>query len=363
MSMFLNIFIVNDSPVLTAVMKAIVETRDNMKVVGVAANGELALGKITPAVDVVLMDIHMPGMDGVEVTKRLLAKMHKIRILITTANIANNESWIFYALKAGAVDYVQSPGLKVTPGTRVSASDLEIAGKQLIHKLKVLNHVRPKQTGYSEINYATTKSQSTLPITQGNQKKKNYSAYWFCVGASTGGPTTLAILLKAIAKPFQGSIIICQHNEPGFTHGLAKWLQEESGFACHEVTQRINPQPGHVYIAPGGYDLIATPGNFIRPNPINKQVHYHPNIDLFLASVLSLNSLHLSAAILTGMGNDGAQGLAAVKDKGGAVYVQDEQSAIIDSMPLAAKLATGLSRGFTPQYIGQLVSQSIMAAY
>ncbi|MFT5759575.1 MAG: chemotaxis response regulator CheB [Alteromonadaceae bacterium] len=355
MTVINNIFIVNDSPVLTAVMKAIVETEAEVKVVGCALNGKQALKQITSEVDAVLMDIHMPGMNGAEVTLYLMNKFRKLRILITTADVSNNQTWIFQALKAGAIDYVQTPKLKVLPGTLVTAIQLKLAGKMLLHKLNVLAKV--------DIHNSIAKqhNQQLQKVNKNSLKaiNNNLHHHWFCIGASTGGPTTLATLLKSIVKPLSGSIIICQHNDLGFTDGLARWLQDETGFICHEVTQRLRPKPGHVYIAQGGADLQATLGSYIRPQKIDTSRHYHPNIDLFLESVVALKSVTVTAAILTGMGNDGAQGLAMVQESGGTVYVQDQQSAIIDSMPNAAKAAVGLQTTHTPQRIGQLVSNSL----
>ena len=361
-----NLLIVNDSPVITAVMQAIVETEPGYHVVAKAASGEEAVNLVRHIhVDIVLMDIHMPGMNGVETSQHLLQIRPKCKVLITTANVSANQSYIFRALQIGAVDFIESPALKHQPGSQVSLNDLRAAGRELLHKLNVIKEVHAVANGTMPVaNRVSVSNQSqarpTMPAT-GSVKQLSAGAKsftgWLCIGCSTGGPTTLAVLLSALRRPFPHSIIICQHIEPGFSAGLARWLQEETGFHAQEVDRRMFPKPGQVYLAAGGYDLLATKGGFIKPTEKDTASHFHPNIDRFFHSVVEVKGKHACGVVLTGMGSDGARGLASIKAAGGNVCVQDHQTSIIDAMPSAARQAVDLAAGLPPRDIGILLSQ------
>lgn len=330
----LKVFIVNDSPVLTAVMREIVMTEPGYTVMGSAVSGNAALDVLTPSniPDIVLMDIHMPGLNGVETTRRLLARFPHLRVLITTATVRRNQYYVFHALAAGASDFVRSPSLSQPPGTKVTRADLREAGKNLLHKMRVLEQIQDTEPGVSRPRAARVDK----PARPQDKPRGVDGTVWVGIGSSTGGPTTLSMLLSSLPRPFPASIIICQHISAGFEKGLADWLTDETGFETTVVERRVTPQAGQAYICPGGVDLIAnTPDSLRVVKPLDGYA-FKPNINRFYESLAKQLGPRASAVQLTGMGADGAEGIVAVRQAGGRVYVQDKNTAVISSMPEAA---------------------------
>jgi len=348
-----HILIVNDSPVLAAVMKAVVETEPVYQNVMLASSGQDALHMIQHnAVDIVLMDIHMPGMNGVETTRRILLEKPSIRVLITTATVTRNQPYVFQALQHGAVDFVRSPSLKVREGTRVSQQMLRAAGDNLLHKLAIITQMH-SPSGKENTSLKRPFSRVSPPL-KAHKHRPVAGAHlpaaplahppkWLCIGSSTGGPTTLAMLLSALPQPFPGCIVVCQHIDAGFSQGMSRWLEDETGFVCHEVKGRVHPQINQLYMAPGGRNLLAMPGNLLTLREPPESQLFTPNINQLFGSMAHHHGARVCGVVLTGMGKDGAEGLADIQSLEGMVLAQDVDSAIIDSMPKAACKATGIS--------------------
>ena len=355
-----NLLIVNDSPVLAAVMKAVVETEPAYRNVMVASSGHAALEIIEAnSIDIVLMDIHMPGMNGVEATRRIVLKKPAIRVLITTATITRNQPYVFQALQHGAVDFVRSPILKVREGTRVSQQMLRSAGAKLLHKLSIISHM-PRKSCRNDSQGKRPFSRVAQPVTahkhrfsprasRAPEMVSSSRSKWLCIGASTGGPTTLAMLLSALPQPCPACLIVCQHIDAGFSEGMSRWLEEETGFVSHEVNGRVHPQVNQIYMAPGGRNLLAMSGNLLTLGDPPEGQLFTPNIDRLFHSIAQHHGARACGVVLTGMGKDGAEGLADIQSMGGVVFAQDDESAIIDSMPKAARQSTGVVGKTVPE--------------
>jgi len=357
-----RVMIVNDSPVLTAVMKAILQTTEEYDVVATAVDGNAAIISATKnKIDLVLMDIHMPGMSGVECTRVLLQVFNKIKVLITTATIHRNKTYLYEALKEGAVDFVRTPALAQTPGSQVSTDDLKQAGKELLNKLHTLDYVdNKKQTAHASTQRPAQSVQSHFRV-----KSQATSTPMICIGSSTGGPTTLVRLISNFLsrlkhpKRLPVAIVICQHIEEGFTEGLSEWLSTQLGLKTVEVTHRMKVEAGVIYLAYGGKDLIALDDGYLRVVERSEDSPYHPNIDRFFNSVSTTSGANSTGIILTGMGKDGAEGLLNMRQAGCDIYVQDVDSAIIEGMPKAALSINEMQQGSTLVDIGQSLAQTV----
>lgn len=344
----LKVFIVNDSPVLTAVMGEMVKTEPGFTVMGSAASGDQALQILNPpnTPDIILMDIHMPGLNGVETTERLVKRFPKVRVLITTATVTRNQRYVFEALSVGARDFVRSPSLSQPPGTKITQNALREAGKDFLHKLRVLAAIGqsgPVPPTPSPHRDASPAPPFPAPRDRGKGAPGEAAGgrLWIGIGSSTGGPTTLAMLLSYLPRPFPAPIIICQHISPGFEDGMADWLTRETGFETTVVRRRTSPKDNHVYLCPGGRDLIVTSGTSIATADPLQGYSFRPNINRFYESLAKYAGKRSCAVQLTGMGADGAEGIVAVRDVGGLPLVQSAETAVISSMPDAARRALG----------------------
>lgn len=359
----MKILIVNDSPVLTAVIQAIVNTESTLEIVGTATNGVEAVDRVTQYLpDLVLMDIHMPKMNGVEATRRITQSRPKTRILITSATITRNMKHIFDALQFGALDYVRSPSLSYAPGTVVTSSQLSAAGAEMVRKIHTVLRVSDdKVSSNSKLQTGSGKgSVSDTPATAvaKAQHRSVMRSRFLAIGCSTGGPTTVAMLLSNLQRPFPSPILICQHIDAEFTQGFVSWLTEQTGLKVSIARNRTQPVPGEVYVAPGG-DLnmeVSAAGRLMLTQPKPDQV-YLPNINQLFFSMSEHLGNKACGVVLTGMGHDGAAGLAAIKANGGTGFAQDLQSAVVDSMPRAAQQALGTTIGYPPAQLAMKINE------
>jgi len=338
-----GVVIVNDSPVARAVTAAVIAADGGFRLLGQATGGlagvELVC-RLRP--QLVLLDLHMPDIDGVEVTRRIMATC-PTRILISSATIRSNTAYLFNALKQGALDYTHTPSLKARPGESVTRADLLTAGTGLLRKMRTVLSLRsgagtvavpPRPAG------SATRS-GTAPAPAGNGTH-HAEVRVVAVGSSTGGPSALATLFGALPRGLPAIYLISQHIDPEFTEGLALWLSEETGHPAAVARAGEIPIPGHVYLACGGRrNLILSAGGRLQYESAGDAV-YCPNINRMFASlaaaVAGLRTTRAGGApicgvVLTGLGDDGAEGLALIKAAGGRVLVQDPATAVVDGMP------------------------------
>ncbi|KPA19647.1 Signal transduction response regulator, chemotaxis, CheB-like protein [Candidatus Magnetomorum sp. HK-1] len=351
----MKILIVNDSKVLMTLMRAILETEPGFKVVGTASDGIEAVdqvGKLFP--DLILMDIHMPRMNGVEAIRRIIKIRPKTRILITSATINRNMNLIFEGLKYGAIDYIKSPSLNATPGTRIDRKILRQAGARLLKKIQTLININKNK---SSIVYQKKSIIQTIPTKNKTIEFKG-SLPVLAIGCSTGGPSTLIFLLKALPRPLPGPIFICQHIDPGFDENFAKWLSTETGFRTTIPGQQSQIHSDQIYVAKAGKNMILSNNRVKYETPSPDQI-YNPNIDKLFISIAENSRQNACGIILTGMGNDGARGLKEIKDKGGHILIQDNQTAIVESMPQSARKLTGVYDGYPPEILGRMAGEWI----
>jgi chemotaxis response regulator CheB len=346
-----KVMIVNDSPMLTAVLNAILKTTAEYQVIGQAADGAQAIKMFTnQRADIVLMDIHMPNMDGVKATREICRLWPKTRVLIVTATVTMNMAHIFSALNAGAMDYVQTPTLPFKPGMSVSNQQLINSGERLLHKLKSLRNIQiPSKiststqpvvkTAFSRDSTKNADKRSSQPTATGSRPQV------IAIGCSTGGPTTLSMLLKKFTAPPTCPVIICQHIEPGFVGDFAAWIETECGLPTFAAQKGQKMQNGCLYVAPAAFNLSIEGGRFVISHPTQEQ-YFTPNIDFLFTNLANQYGQRALGVVLTGMGADGAVGAKHLVDKGGKILTQDKQSALIDSMPESTRKAVNNSQGY-----------------
>jgi chemotaxis response regulator CheB len=349
-----KVLVINDSPVARAVTAAVVGSAADFHLAGQATSGldgvEQA-ARLRP--DMVLLDMHMPDINGVEVTRRILA-LRPTRILICTATIRRNTSYLFDALKAGALDYTRTPVIDARPGARVSREAVRQAGRGLLGKMRTVLGL-PLHDARHEAPAPEPGprpwAQSTVSAPAGVTRPARIVG----IGCSTGGPSALSTLLAALPRGIAAPVLVSQHIEEEFAAGLADWLARESGHPVTIARAGEPPAAGHVYLARGGRsNLLLAPGWRLGYEPSGAAIYY-PNIDRMLASLAAVAGRSACGVILTGLGDDGAVGMAALKGAGAKLLVQDPATAAVDGMPGAVLRRGVLGHGHAPADLARLI--------
>lgn len=302
-------------------LREILESDPEIRVIAEASNGLEAVGRcLSAAPDVVVMDLQMPGLDGVSAVEQIMAaRPTPIVILSATARPGEVKS-AFRAVRAGALEALPRP-----EGTTSDPSCRKL-GEDLLRRVKLYARAGGRE-GWGGVETASALSLD-LPL-------PSVSPRVVAIGASTGGPKTVQALLSALPSRFPCPILLVQHLSRDFTRGFAEWLRRETALVVRVVEGAEPLCPGSVYLAQGGRHLVVRGGRAVLSDdpPANG---FRPSVDVLFHS-LARECGHLAIAVLlTGMGRDGASGALAVRQAGGHVLVQNEESSVIFGMPRAA---------------------------
>jgi chemotaxis response regulator CheB len=311
----MKIGIVNDLPMAAEVLRRALLLAPEHQVVWIARDGAEAVelcAKKTP--DLVLMDLIMPGVDGVEATRRIMAST-PCTILIVTASVETNTSRVFEAMGHGALDAVDTPALG-TGDLRTSAAPL-LAKIDTIARLS--GHGRGMRSAANSVRALPTSRQALVAI-----------------GASAGGPAALSTVLAGLPKDFPAAIVIVQHVDERFAAGLAEWLRQQSPLPVRLAKEGDHLMPGMVLLAGTGDHLTFKASNRLGYTPEPCDFVYRPSVDVFFQSVCKFWPGKTVGVLLTGMGADGAQGLKELRAKGHHTIAQDKASSAVYGMPKAA---------------------------
>ncbi|MBF0097877.1 MAG: response regulator [Magnetococcales bacterium] len=351
----ITVLIVNDSATDRAVLRSLLRRDPGIILVGEAVNGEEAIDKVmSHDPDVVLMDLLLPGLDGVETIRRLMAS-HPCRILVVTALMKRNAGMIFKALSLGALDYIETPTLPVYNSDPAAFQASHAEGLRLLEKIHRL-HRFGRDGLLALVNDLQVVHSSRERRLAARVEEKRLQGM-VVIGSSTGGPSSLAILANALAKPLPLPVVICQHIDQEFTSGLADWLSQETGVPVTIIDRSLFPEAGRFYLAQGGKNTVLTGNGCLTVEVPSNKDYFIPSINRFFASVAAVLGESACGVILTGMGSDGAEGLAAIQKAGGTVLVQAAQEAIVASMPEAALAACPMAQGGSLEQLAKQVRQ------
>lgn len=311
-----KVLIVDDSELFQAVLAEVLKTDGEIELVGIACNGNEAIDKVRSLKpDVVTMDISMPRMDGFQAIVSIMA--HTPVPILVISDIRDS-GIAFLALKKGALEVLSKSEIRPENAPEI------IRKLKLLSKVKVIRHIRGMQNGETQDTSAPKESQRT--------KFDRVIA----IASSTGGPRALSIFLSSFPENFPGPILIAQHIDHGFISGLVDFMASDCHLKVRQATEGEELSAGTVYISPANRHMVVNESgriDFVEPGV--KDI-YHPSCDKLLASVGNVFREKCIGVILTGMGNDGVQGVTEVKKHGGLTIAQDEQSSVIFGMPGAA---------------------------
>jgi two-component system chemotaxis response regulator CheB len=344
----IRVVVVDDSAYSRRTITRMLESFDGIEVAGFACNGEEGIQKvISLKPDLVTLDLEMPRMDGFTLL-RILKTRFSLPVIVISASSAADK--VFKALELGAFDFIAKPGSSASTELLTIRDDL---GSRVF------------QAALSK----TSPASSCRPVAAHGGPGRQLSAAavarpapgleMVAIGTSTGGPPALQKIFSDFERQFPFAVVVAQHMPAGFTRAFAERLNRSSPFEIREAADGDAVLPGLVLIAPGGKNMVVEAdggkviARILEPTSADR---YLPSVDLLFQSCARLYRDRLAAVILTGMGNDGSCALGTVKEQGGFVIAESDESAVVYGMPREA-LATGLVDRVAPL---QRIAQEIL---
>jgi len=330
----IRVMVVEDSPVVRRLLSHIVARDSQLELaaaVGSAEEALRALARVKP--DVISMDIRLPGMDGLEATRRIMAERPTPIVVIADSIEDTSLRISMNALRAGALSVVEKPVGTASEGYDALADDictqLRIMSQVPVIRRRTLGDRPAART-------IRPRPRDLLPPLPGRPTV-------VAIAASTGGPPALAKLLGMLPADFPLPILVVQHMGASFLEGFATWLV---GLVPLKVALAVDGEtaaPGRVYIAPGNRHLVLLPDRTLRLSGDPPEVGQRPAATVLFRSVARTAGPHGLGILLTGMGEDGALGLLELRREGGLTMTEHESTAVVYGMPAAAMRLGGSS--------------------
>jgi two-component system chemotaxis response regulator CheB len=321
-----------------------VDAQADMQVATTATNGTDALDALRlQQIDVVLLDIDMPVMDGLTALPLICQRFPHVRVLITSALTRQSASVTMRALALGAVDYVHKPS---TRGNGVFEAEAAAAG--IIAKIRA---VAPAASGIA-VDKSERPDPAGAPAIASVIPVAEFEPQVLAMAASTGGPNALAAVIAALPRDFPLPVLVTQHMPPIFTTMFAQRLARESLLECAEARDGEVIRRGRVYVAPGDRHLMVVSSGVMRVPTIHvsndpPEHHCRPAANPMFRTAAQAFPGGVLAVVLTGMGDDGREGCEAVAASGGKVVVQDEQTSVVWGMP-GSVVSSGIPCSIVP---------------
>ncbi len=364
-----RVMIVDDSAVIRGLLTRYLEADSMIAVVSSVSNGALALSALSRhPVDVVVLDIEMPVMDGLTALPKILEIRPETQVVICSILTRKNAEVSLRALRNGAADYVTKP----RTGSELSSADG--FKRELTEKVKALGAAargnkkatvpRPERTAARERGEVFKRPLEGVKAREIVLRKTPIARpEIIAIGSSTGGPQALFEVLRHLAGEMKPPILVTQHMPATFTTLLAEHIARVTGQACSEAKDGEPIRPGKIYVAPGNFHMVVkktATANVIRLNQEEPENFCRPSVDPMLRSMAEIYGSRLLVLMLTGMGSDGQLGAEVVTQAGGAVIAQDEATSVVWGMP-GSVATTGLCSAVLPlNEIGPYVDKLVM---
>ena len=368
----INVLVVDDSSFFRRRLSEIINEHPRLKVCAVATNGreavELAQQKKP---DVITMDYEMPYMDGLTAVREIMAS-NPTPIVMLSSLTYEGARVTLDALDAGAVDFLpknfadvsrQSSDLKVKLHNRllgvVKPQKLLSNNSRKIVSSNAEGRESSKNSENSD-NAAKQESITTPPAAAAPVRSLRGRTKILAIGTSTGGPVALLEVLRHLPMNFPIPILLIQHMPETFTRAFAERLNSQCKIRVHLASDGMAIGPGNAYLAPGGQQMLvdSKDNKRLRVIPGDERLNYKPSVDLTFASVANNYRTGVLAMVLTGMGSDGCKGCHVVKEQGGLVWSQDQESSVIYGMPMAVAKANLSDKIINLNHISQTLKDS-----
>jgi two-component system chemotaxis response regulator CheB len=361
-----RIMVVDDSAVIRGLLIRSLESDAQIEVVASVSDGRMAVSALSRHdVEVVVLDIEMPVMDGLTALPQLIAARPGVKVIIASTLSRRNADISLQALAAGAADYIAKPG-----ATALTTADA--FKRELVAKIKALGEAKrktagtqpPKRQRAETERPAAQRIPDARPIALRAASLDPFEV--LAIGSSTGGPQALFQLLSSLRGTLNRPIFITQHMPSTFTTILAEHICRSTGWPAAEALDGEIVRRSRVYIAPGDFHMLvelASGGEkIIRLSKAPAENFCRPAVDPMLRSLAQIHGKRLLTVILTGMGHDGLDGSRAVAAAGGTVVAQDEATSVVWGMPGAVATA-GLCSAVLPlAEIGSYISKLALRA-
>jgi two-component system chemotaxis response regulator CheB len=328
----IRVLVVDDSALMRKLIPQMLAADESIEVVGTAMDGSFCLKKIEELKPgVVTLDLEMPGMNGIDALKEIMRRQ-PLPVIVFSSHSTEGASVTMKALGLGAFDFVPKP--------RDAAAHMAETARELIAKVKAAAECKLKPRMLSGVPPKPVK----LPVSAAAPNKV------VAIGVSTGGPQALEYVLSQLPGDFPGAITVVQHMPGGFTDMFARRLDEVCPLRVKEAQSGDLLQPGRVLICPGNRHMKVRRlpmGDVVALSDEPRVNGHRPSADVLLRSVAEQFKTQAVGVLMTGMGDDGAEGLGAVKKEGGMTLAQSEESCVVYGMPKAA-----IERGYAIRVVG-----------
>ncbi|HEX5747706.1 MAG TPA: chemotaxis response regulator protein-glutamate methylesterase [Archangium sp.] len=318
-----KVLVVDDSAHNRRLLTELLESSPDVKVVGTACDGNEGLRQVLALhPDVVTLDLEMPRLGGYSFL-RLLKSSAPTPVIVISSYAHKTD--VFKALELGAFDFIAKPA-KPTPDV------LEKLRKELHEKVQAARLIRPAEV---------------KPVARKPKVTPLEPSFVVGIGASTGGPPAVQRLLESLAREPSMCLLVCQHMPKQFTRAFAERLDKLGPFSVREAQEGDVLAPGHVFIAPGGRQLVVYRQNgqyVVGTPPPTMQDKHAPSVDRLFMSLAEVFGSKTIGVVLTGMGSDGAVGAKVIRKAGGEVWAESEETAVIYGMPQEAVATGAVSR-------------------
>lgn len=326
-----RVIIVEDSSTMRILLESIIESDSRLELVASYSTAERAIANIEKDLpDVISMDIMLPGIDGHEATRELIQK-RPTPIVIISSTIADEMNGTMSALKHGALSALAKPS---GPSSGAFTRDSRLICDTLFNmsQVKVIRQFARRTSSAKRPAASSQQPISGTPSIFNQPLKKRPKV--IVIGSSTGGPATLEKFFNALNPQAHPPILLVQHISPGFTQGLAEWLESTTPHTFKVAEHAEALRAGMVYIAPDDHLILEQGRILLSKEPTN--IVHKPSVDVLFNSVAETYQQDAVGMIFTGMGRDGADGLLKLKENGAWTVAQDELSCVVYGMPRAA---------------------------
>jgi len=340
----MKIAIANDVPMAAEALRRVVASTHEHQVLWIARTGREAVRMCAEnRPDLVLMDLNMPELDGVEATRQIMEES-PCAILIVTGQPKDNVNQVFRALGAGALDVTATPILHGKAG----------GDAELLHKIKTMDSLIRHSGGTQSMQpkRSSSRTQRDVPLKM-----------LVAIGASTGGPVAIAKTLAAWTPPPDCAVVIVQHIDENFADHFAKWLGEQLAVPVRAIEHGDTLQAGMVMVAKSNDHLVLDESLHLVYDVNPRDYAYRPSVDVFFRSVAQHWSQDAIGVLMTGMGRDGAEGLLALRRAGKTTIAQDQASSAVFGMPRAAIEIDAAQMILPLEKIGPMLRSTIGGKY